>query len=65
MLVTTFADACGLEYLYDGNSAYGHATVAASCARDNLSYAHELGHNMGRARERRRRRLLRTASVKV
>jgi hypothetical protein len=47
MLVTTFSDACGRGYLYNGNSAYGYATVAASCARDNLSYAHELGHNMG------------------
>jgi hypothetical protein len=47
VLVTTFADACGRGYLYNGNSAYGYATVAASCARGNLSYAHELGHNMG------------------
>ena len=47
MLVTTFSDACGRGYLYNGNSAYGYATVAAWCARDNLSYAHELGHNMG------------------
>jgi hypothetical protein len=47
MLVTTFGDACGRAWLYNGNSEYGFATVAASCARDNLSYAHELGHNMG------------------
>ena len=47
IMVTTYNDACGVAWLYNGSAANGFATVNASCARGNLSFAHELGHNMG------------------
>ena len=44
---------CGLAWVLNGTtgattrSPYGFSTVDWSCAVDNLSFPHELGHNMG------------------
>jgi peptidyl-Asp metalloendopeptidase len=47
----TSAGACGLGYLMTSVSAsfagYAFNVVDRTCAAGNLSYAHELGHNMG------------------
>lgn len=37
---------CGLAYL-DSDATYAFSTVNYSCAVDNHSFAHELGHNFG------------------
>lgn len=49
-MLTTSTAACGIGYLMGtlpGNSANGHTVTARTCAVGNLSFAHELGHNMG------------------
>ena len=46
-LVTTEGNACGVAYLFNGSPLSGFSTTAASCARGNFSYAHEIGHNQG------------------
>lgn len=38
---------CGLAWLSPTNQARGFSTVNWSCAADNLSSPHEMGHNMG------------------
>ncbi len=42
---------CGIAWLPDtissANNGYGFSVVSQSCAVSNLSYPHELGHNMG------------------
>ncbi len=46
-----YSGACGVGYLMASPStayaAYGFNVVERSCAAGNLSFAHELGHNMG------------------
>ena len=50
--------ACGLAWVLDGTasasdqSPYGFSVVDVSCAVDNLSFPHELGHNMGAQHDR-------------
>lgn len=47
-LISPLSDGCGIGYLGGSASgAYGFSVSAPSCARGNLTYAHELGHNMG------------------
>lgn len=49
-MLTTSTAACGIGYLMGavpGSSANGHTVTARTCAVGNLSFAHELGHNMG------------------
>lgn len=47
-LISPLSDACGIGYLGGPASGeYGFSVVDPGCARGNLSYAHELGHNMG------------------
>lgn len=45
-----FSGVCGLGYLMggtNGNQNNGFSLTSRSCAVGNLSFAHELGHNMG------------------
>lgn len=49
-MLTTSTAACGIGYLMGslpGNPLNGHTVTARTCAVGNLSFAHELGHNMG------------------
>jgi hypothetical protein len=47
-LVTPLSDGCGIAYLGGpASGANGFSVTDPGCARGNLSYAHELGHNMG------------------
>lgn len=49
-MIGEFSSVCGLGYLMGGaagNSNSGFTLTARSCAVGNLSFAHELGHNMG------------------
>jgi len=50
-MVGEIAGACGVGYLMGsnpaGNPSAGYTVTARSCAVGNLSFAHELGHNMG------------------
>ena len=47
-LITTLTDPCGRGYVGGpSRGTHGFSVVDASCARDGLSYAHELGHNLG------------------
>ncbi len=43
------SDVCGIAYLVGtpGGQASGYSLTARSCAVGNLTFAHELGHNMG------------------
>lgn len=49
--IVEVGDACGLGYLQHTIGAWfealAYSVVTRSCAADNLSFAHELGHNMG------------------
>lgn len=49
-MLTNSTAACGIGYLMGspgGNSNNGYTVTARTCAVGNLSFAHELGHNMG------------------
>ncbi|WP_421120904.1 DUF4214 domain-containing protein [Aquihabitans daechungensis] len=52
------ASSCGLGWVLNGTtdpvsrSQYGFSTVDWDCAVGNLSFAHELGHNMGLSHDR-------------
>ena len=47
-LITDLSNACGVAYLGGpASGSQGFSVVDAGCARGGLSYAHELGHNMG------------------
>jgi peptidyl-Asp metalloendopeptidase len=50
-MIGEIAGACGVGYLMGsspaGNPNNGYTVTARSCAVGNLSFAHELGHNMG------------------
>lgn len=49
-MFTTSTAACGIGYLMGpvgGNANNGYTVTARTCAVGNLSFAHELGHNMG------------------
>lgn len=50
-LVTQASDVCGVGYVMTSNStsfsSYAFNVVIASCAAGNLSFPHEIGHNMG------------------
>lgn len=50
-MIGEIAGACGVGYLMGSNPAgnpnNGYTVTARSCAVGNLSFAHELGHNMG------------------
>ena len=43
---------CGIAYYPVAGGSYGQSVVAESCAVDNLSFPHELGHNVGAAHDR-------------
>jgi len=48
-MFTTSTAACGIGYLMGsvgGNANNGYSVTARTCAVGNLSFAHELGHNM-------------------
>lgn len=51
VLITETLDFCGLGYFMDPISStfssYAFTVVKRDCAAGNLSFAHELGHNMG------------------
>jgi hypothetical protein len=42
---------CGIAW-YPGSAVYGFSVVAQDCAVNNLSFPHELGHNLGAAHDR-------------
>lgn len=49
-MIGEISGACGIGYLMgsiNGNPNNGFTATARSCAVGNLSFAHELGHNMG------------------
>lgn len=49
-LISNSLDNCGIGYLMGsttGNSNNGFTVTSRTCAVGNLSFAHELGHNMG------------------
>lgn len=49
-MISNSTDACGIGYLMSstsGDSNFGYTVVSRTCAVGNLSFAHELGHNMG------------------
>lgn len=49
-MLTNSTAACGIGYLMGGaggNQNNGYTVTARTCAVGNLSFAHELGHNMG------------------
>lgn len=47
-LISPLSDACGIGYLGGpASGSQGFSVNDPGCARGNLSYAHELGHNMG------------------
>jgi len=48
-MIGEVSDVCGIGYLSGtpGGSEFGYTITARSCAVGNLSFAHELGHNMG------------------
>ncbi len=49
-MISEVTDVCGRGYLMgnaNGNQNNGYTVTARSCAVGNLSFAHELGHNMG------------------
>lgn len=52
-LLSNSADACGIGYLMGtaagGNQNNGFTVTSRTCAVGNLSFPHELGHNMGSA----------------
>ena len=47
-MISNSTDNCGIGYLMSsGNSLNGFTVNSRTCAVGNLSFAHELGHNMG------------------
>lgn len=51
-MISNSADGCGIGYLMGGaggNSNNAFTVTSRTCAVGNLSFAHELGHNMGSA----------------
>lgn len=49
-MISNSADNCGIGYLMGsstGNQGNGFTVTSRGCAVGNLSFAHELGHNMG------------------
>jgi peptidyl-Asp metalloendopeptidase len=49
-MISNSADNCGIGYLMGsqaGNQSSGFTVTSRGCAVGNLSFAHELGHNMG------------------
>lgn len=48
-LISNSTDNCGIGYLGNsaGNASLGFTVTSRTCAVGNLSFAHELGHNMG------------------
>ncbi len=46
LLVDSF-NACGVGFLAPFNEDLGYTVVDTGCAVDNLSFPHEIGHNMG------------------
>lgn len=49
-MIAEVGDVCGIGYLLgsmNGSPANGFTITARSCAVGNLTFAHELGHNMG------------------
>lgn len=47
-MIGEIAGACGVAYLMGGGSpSFGYSVTARSCAVGNLTFAHEVGHNMG------------------
>lgn len=51
-MISNSSDACGIGYLMGSNQSTGNANngftvTSRTCAVGNLSFAHELGHNMG------------------
>jgi hypothetical protein len=49
-MISNSSDACGIGYLMGGvpgNSNNGFTVTSRTCAVGNLSFPHELGHNMG------------------
>lgn len=48
-MIGEVSDVCGIAYLIGGATQQAHAysITARSCAVGNLTFAHELGHNMG------------------
>ncbi|MCU1369340.1 MAG: hypothetical protein JWO77_534 [Ilumatobacteraceae bacterium] len=57
-VLTDDGTSCGLAWVLNGltdpvnKSKYGFSTVDFPCAVDNLSFPHELGHNMGLSHDR-------------
>ena len=57
-VLTDDGTSCGLAWVLNGTndpvnrSAFGFSTVDFPCAVDNLSFPHELGHNMGLSHDR-------------
>lgn len=47
-MISNSTDNCGLGYLMgSGSPTYAFSVTSRNCAVGNLSFAHELGHNMG------------------
>ena len=51
LLVASGGPYCGIAY-YPAGAASGFSVVAQSCAVGNLSFPHELGHNLGASHDR-------------
>jgi hypothetical protein len=51
LLVADGGANCGIAY-YPHSAAYGFSVVAQGCAVANLSFPHELGHNLGASHDR-------------
>ncbi|MBM3535927.1 MAG: hypothetical protein FJX60_23185 [Alphaproteobacteria bacterium] len=49
---TERSEYCGLAWLYNRYPQYGFSVVTRSCATGNLTFPHELGHNMGAEHDR-------------
>lgn len=51
LLVEDF-NACGIAYLAPFNQGFGFSVTDTGCAVGNLTFAHEVGHNMGSTHDR-------------
>lgn len=51
LLTTSGGSYCGVAW-FPGGAAYGYSVVAQGCAVGNLSFPHELGHNLGATHDR-------------